>query len=737
MFPTDPSCSSTNSRARRGSAILVIIMALLLLGIVGAGMSRLFSSGSVETAVSTPEPNLQYVTEAGYRLVAAEFNDAAEASREDVLESMNGKTFVLDSASGSQVTVNIFSYWFRITSVAGNTLTVESLSEIPPLDFDTPGALIDVTTAPKISINRSQPLAVTGISTNTSGSQHTAVITLSAAPPLAETGDSVYLAQDAGNGVTISGNDLLNLPADFAFFPAENGQFYLYDGNDTVYEYASLDHNNDGTINLRGVSNLSGKTSTDFRGQDFIMLKTLAMSCTGQYGSSSLSASRTETYYTRLGGDGTVEVAGTLPDFVLDAGFDDYSGGKFEDWEGNAHVDKQSYTSAQGDHVSYAAVMDPVSVWDAQNGEWIKETQFCLDKFTEFSDAWTNSGNSLSYDVQVKIGSGLALLYGAMGLSIKYAETSGHEEFYGVSVMKFYNWTGAWWSSRASYNDYIPDTIKPPGMGTDVDEWAWQRFDGDYRNQGLTMPCECSGSCGQCEPRDFPPNRSRRTDKVLIVLWKQYYSGSRENRVWMAYKDITDDYYATGKQWWGDGRIVNDNFSLFVRAEERTVNGKKNNYIKVFYGDASDEYPTSGGRTTNAISYDIRDLRGKYIPSWDTGGSADFPTWPPYNTDTWNATIDDMTYIRKAPDDYVTSRGHLCTWDGVNSAVASDFTIMWDGGTIRSREFQTPDSGSFPAGRKEICLHAYYDPEFNGGLFSLANEAATFDDFNLRVYYYR
>ncbi len=745
MSPTAPSCSWTN-RPRRpgqaGSAIMAIIMAIVLLGILGAGMSRLFSSGAVETAVSVPAPNVQYVAEAGYRLVASEFNDAADGSKEDVLEDMHGKTFVLDSASGSQVTVKILSYWFRITSLSGNTITVEALSEIPPLDFDSPETLIDVTSAPKISINRSQPLTVTGITTDTSGSQHTAVITLSAAPPLAETGDSVYLVQDSGNSVAISGGDIVGLPSDFAFFPAEKGQFYLYDGNDTVYEYDSMDTSSDGTVNLRGVTNLSGKSSSDFRAQDFILLKTVAMSCEGQYGSSGMSATQTETYYSRLGSGGELEVEGVLPDFVLDAGFDDYDNGEFEDWEGNAHVNKQSYTSAQGDHISYAAVMDPVEVWDSQNSEYIKETLFCLDKQPEFAEAWTNSTNSLSYDVQVKLGSGWLMLYGAMGISFKHHEstTASQDEFYGVSIMKYYNWAGSGGGhgsgTNSGYSDYIPDSIKPPGMGTDVSQWRWERLPNPYNSYWAYLPCECSRNCNQCEARDQPLTQSNRTDTILIVLWKQYVAAGQERRVWMAYKDISDDFYASGKQWWGDGRIVNDNVSLFIRAEERTVDGEKTNFIKVFYGDSSDEYPTSGSRTTNTVSYDIMNLRGKYIPSWDTGGAAQFPTWPPFDTDSWNATIDDMTFIRKAPDSYVATRGKLCTWDGVNTAVSSTFTIMWDGGTIRSKEFLTPDSGAFPSTRKEICLHAYYDPNYDGGL-DFSNEAATFDDFNLRVYYYK
>ena len=749
MSPTDPSCFSTNSASgasgaghpgRRGSAMVVIIMTILLMGILGAGMSRLFSSGAVETAVSVPAPNVQYVTETGFRLVAAEFNDAAESDREDVLEDMHGKTFVLDSGSGSQVTVNIASYWFRITSVSGNVLTVESLSQIPLQDMDTPGgALIDVASAPKISINRSLPLTVTGISLDTTGSQHTATITLSSTPPLAESGDSVYLVQDSGNGVSVSGDDLLGLPSDFAFFPSEKGQFYLYDGNDTVYEYQSMDTNSDGTVNLRGVTNLSGKASSDFRGQDFILLKTVAMSCTGAYGTGTMSASQTETTYSRLGGDGVEEVQETLPTFIMDSGF-----ASLEDWEENDNVAVTPYTSAQGDHVFYAAMSSPDQVWDSENGEYIKVVQMCLDKHDQFANAWTNSTNSLSYDIQVKLGSGWLMLYGAMGVSFKHHQaTSGQDEFYGVSVMKYYNWAGGGGGhghghgggggTNTGYSDYIPDGIKPAGMGSDVSQWRWERLPSTYSSYQAYMPCECSGNCNDCEARDQPLTQSSRTDKILIVLWKQYVSGGSLHRAWMAYKDISDDYYASGKQWWADGRIVNDNFSLFVRCEERVVDGEKTNFIKVFYGDASDEYPTSGPRTTNSVSYDIRNLRGKYIPAWDTGGGM-FPAWPPFDTDSWNATVDDMSYIRKAPDSYVATRGKACTWDGVNSAVSSKFTIMWDGGTIRSKEFLTPDD-IYPATRREVCLHAYYDPNFDGGL-DYDNEAATFDDFQLRAYHY-
>jgi len=158
------------------------------------------------------------------------------------------------------------------------------------------------------------------------------------------------------------------------------------------------------------------------------------------------------------------------------------------------------------------------------------------------------------------------------------------------------------------------------------------------------------------------------------------------------------------------------------------------NEIKVFYGDASNDYP-EGGRNPNANSYDIMSLRQIYRPSWDYIDRSlpnKFATWPPYEIDDWAVSNDYFSFIKKSPSSY----GRQCRWDGYNTGV----TILSDGGTIRTTDFLTPDGVSsgqttFPGSRSEVCLHSFYDPFYDGALH-YGNEATVFDDFSLRYLHY-
>jgi hypothetical protein len=296
---------------------------------------------------------------------------------------------------------------------------------------------------------------------------------------------------------------------------------------------------------------------------------------------------------------------------------------------------------------------------------------------------------TLSYDVQTKTGWGVSRSYGAGGISFRLHEegTTGSYNYYGLSFMRYL--TPIRPCNGPQIDDDIPDQIKP----TPVDNpnlWSYWTLAG----------------------------------RSLLVLWKQDY-GADPIREWIAYKDLSGDACVLGGQWSGDGPCVTDNSSLWVRVVEKTVNGAKVNELSVYYGDASnpDNWGGCGGsRPGNAVPRDSGTGRKVYFPSYDyAAGASPYPAWPYIDVDDWAAAGDYMTFVQHgggAPPACTP-----CTWDRVRGAGVQ---VTDDGGTLILPDFTTPSSGTFPANRDEVGLHAV-------GKGGNANNAIVFDEFTIRL----
>ncbi|MFH1137060.1 MAG: hypothetical protein V1816_13380 [Pseudomonadota bacterium] len=330
-----------------------------------------------------------------------------------------------------------------------------------------------------------------------------------------------------------------------------------------------------------------------------------------------------------------------------------------------------------------------------------------LDKALLMKQAWAANNTYLHYDVQVKVGWGYLLDYGAQGISFRYHESTaypGRHETYGLSFMRYQNSNG----------DHIPQEIKP-------------------------LFSSLSG-------------------RPLLVLWKQWVNASGiTNRTWMAYRDLTGETYVKGGQWRYDGQCVTDNSSLMVRLRERKVGTTRYNDIQVFFGDSSIMYgPLDGAictygsysdcnklnrlgpiyRTPDQISYDVMMYREVYYPEYaardaDTyhrlANGSPFPIWAPGDatgeTEYYNAyaNTSGVSLWTVLENDYFTQMAKTFTWSGFNTAgnptmiVPANIPSCQDQGTIRDPSFTSPlDPDDFPvddaSGREdryEVGLHFY------------------------------
>lgn len=290
-----------------------------------------------------------------------------------------------------------------------------------------------------------------------------------------------------------------------------------------------------------------------------------------------------------------------------------------------------------------------------------------LKKLQELSNFWQNNNKLLTYTAQVKIGWGYKLKYAATGINFRWAENLEYKdkyEGYGVSFM-FYRP-----SSEECTNDYIPNSIKP-----------FYKTDKEVAN------------------------------KLLLVLWKQEVKQGQIKRTWIAYKDLTEDVKILGDSWQYSGRLE-DLTSLFLRIEEKKINGQKVNEVKIFYGDASTN-PRESHIADNL--YDNTN-RKAYNPTYSKTTSPVPITWPLWDLSAWQESSDFFTLIRDvsvaANPQPATSAIHY--W--ILNPEVSEATLLEDEATIRLTQFTSPegdkfynDTGQNAHSRPEIGLHAFGD----------------------------
>ncbi|MBU1001964.1 MAG: hypothetical protein KKE73_05530 [Proteobacteria bacterium] len=738
------------SKQTRGAALLFAVFTLIVLSAVGATVSNIISTPHIEQVLSTPARQAFYAAEAGIRIAVAEYNNAAVTEdKSAILSAVSGKTFNLTGDSSQQFELNVYSYGFKVSShdAGTHTIVAKAIGNIPLQNLEDPssstisfpaGSMISV----QDEVGNDIPVVLSSAGTISTGAGGVQYVTFTYTPPTGSLPidasvdlDFVGIANQSGSGVSGNADSVSGLPSSMSNFPARNGRIAIY-GEDKTYTYRTLTVESNGSVSLSGLEPESGSFAlADFQSETLILRKTFGFQSIGRVTTGGTTATKILAYY-----DSPVEDAVAIdPDAdaagptILMYDVSDFNAADLTDSDGDNVVAIQAYTASQGNHTYYAAIH---SLCENPSVNTACQHTLRLGRESDFSDRW-KTDTRLSYDVQVKLSTAWKLPYGMNGVLVRYHQSGGNTNFYGFSFMKFIDPTETTLPTGV-VGDHIPNELKPPGKGSTISSW---QVAPEY--EGNSMPLNIT-----------------ENDKVLLVFWRQ--AGSR--REWLAYKDITDDRAAYPKQWSGDGRIISDNTTLLVRVEEQFVQGKKVNRIKVFYGDASYQVPNILARTPDALPYNIiagngERGRARYQTEWDGTRTHAFPGWPPYTIGDWAITDDFFSLIQSAPTYRVDGALRPCAWDAVNSAAinsaalaTADIRILSDGATIRSQEFLTPNSATWPASaanwpgnRPEIAFHAAgrmitYSYERRGWRWrqyaDLYNYGATLDDLTYRFLFY-
>ena len=285
-----------------------------------------------------------------------------------------------------------------------------------------------------------------------------------------------------------------------------------------------------------------------------------------------------------------------------------------------------------------------------------------LSKNSELAKEWSSTNKFLSYTIQAKTVWGNDLDYGVSGICFRWHEpVSGKFAGYGVSFMRYD-------SSLNSFNDMIPDTIKPEYQGV-----------------------------------------NEKHDKLLLVLWEQTVTGTSEQRKWLAYKDITLD----SKVVKSSNKTPRDLSTLFVRVDEKKVEGVKVNDISIYYGNAAASNQAVDQKYNNTT-------RNEYNPTFGPTGSNTIK-WPVFDLDDWTKCpngpskiacdiADSFTLVDNVSVAANPLPGDSSTKYWVVNPMA-DMTISNNSFSIRTSRFTSPVGSSFgkQSDRSEIGLHVFGD----------------------------
>jgi hypothetical protein len=268
MYPGEKKKSVAKRRDRQitfaissqsGASLLLLIIALLIMGVLGAAMYAITSTSYFNQVSSQDTMKALYITESGQRIVASEYKAAAYLNSKlaDLNGGPNGRTFTMEGSS--TLTINIYPYWLYASAQIDSGLTGLKLpGSLPLLDkASTAGQVITFPTSGLLKIyGKSDIISFTttgataaGTTTNTGTPvtfatytcytcTTTCTTTTCAFYPIPiETNVFIGFVQNESSGrlvdianqtVSKGGNLIINTVGNIAsFFPPEDGNFSL------------------------------------------------------------------------------------------------------------------------------------------------------------------------------------------------------------------------------------------------------------------------------------------------------------------------------------------------------------------------------------------------------------------------------------------------------------------------------------------------------------------------------
>jgi len=128
----------------RGAVLLTVVFVLIIIGLVGSAMYSLTYTSTFTQMSAQNATRAYYIAESGFRVVAAEYNQADAANKNTTLESLHNENLTLPDNDG-QIDIRLYPYWFYVNSAyssGNNSISLKMPGGIPITDLEDPAASI-------------------------------------------------------------------------------------------------------------------------------------------------------------------------------------------------------------------------------------------------------------------------------------------------------------------------------------------------------------------------------------------------------------------------------------------------------------------------------------------------------------------------------------------------------------------------------------------------------------------
>ena len=706
-----------------GSMMLNIIIIIVIFASIISAVVYMSSSSLRQAVSSNQGANAWNMAEAGYRFLSINYlkqtdtngNGNADDEKAAYLTSVSGRTYVIPN--NGQFTLTVQPYWFYNTAATATGRNISVLLPVPPPT----GSTFNMPLTGQVKVGNIHGANIMPYDQGNFNSL-TGIFTcrLQNSTTLNQ-GDPLYLVLNpttlpATQTLTPGGSltlNLVNFPA--GAFPVKDGLIEINPNPDThLFRYSTAKAV--GTVlTLYGLQRSDKSTfSISVTSASTVTFKKYLMAQSiGQVGNERRTLSFSQAILDSFPPTADIHKLDTVAE--LNANFTQSS---------SITSSAVQTLNTSGGGTAVFSIINSIDTSKSCGAFWYSNTAL-------INGLWApppvgTGVYLLTYEVQVKVGTGNSLRAGAVGLAFRAKNIGTASETYLALTFMRYDLPNLYFNRQAAAvttainpgDTVVGATSGATGIVQGTPEitsgsWAGGNATGKIRFASVTgtfstdewlsvggvnrvrvngnnyfacslPPCIASSTdfipqTIKPKPSDFSPARYN-IGPLLLVLWEKKSDGTFR---WLAYKDIAYDDYTKGYQDWSvpdgscttscngnDGLIVNDDASMYIRIQEKRVvlgagAAVKLNDINVFYGDDSSRYTT--GRTADTIPWDIDANRLRYV----AGASPFTPVWAPEYISAWDQTVDFFSHIESGTP--LGSQPQF-QWDAVNPSALADIT---------------------------------------------------------------
>jgi hypothetical protein len=437
-----------------------LVVTMSVFAIIGAALVTITSTSTLSQVAANSSRKAYYLAESGYRYATSQFLNAGttENARDEMLATLHDKTFTVSNAGSFRLLS--YPYFYKVTgahSTGATTLVTRINGGFPS------GRVIPASGRVQVFVNASPVSGPYNYSSfSRSGSNVTFNLSTGLSNNVAADSTVLPVVPSSGTAQTLSRNGSLALSSTSAAeaFPLYNGTFSI--GSDTqVYSYSSRS----GTT-LSGIKKYWSPADTFSvsvgAGTDIVLRKYLELSASGSVGGGIFATSRAVAYrgpVAAVAEDQGGATTSTPVTIVLSDLATASAGGSTGQFATVSLGGDEALGISQTTGGSGGGNPSSVEAYVTQSGSNV------------LYQAWVNAGNFLSYDAQVKVGTGTwsggaftskPSTYCA-GLTIRADILSNQSTFYGVSFMRSHTGSG-------HAKDGINDAMVPTPTSTYNDQ---------------------------------------------------------------------------------------------------------------------------------------------------------------------------------------------------------------------------------------------------------------------------